>query len=267
MPAVKFSAHKRFHIIKSTTRLWDTSTELIQHLRFLYILSGEGHFSLDGKIYSYCPKGIILLRVGQKPVFQQDNETAVLVIAFDTFLSEDFLKKKSFSPDFADTYKQAEHLCEMPLLTLGLPVPNKQDRVAIANLTGILLGEIQQKPAHHIKLIRSCIEMIVTLLGRNNIRYLEKEQNPHEDTLAEMIIEHLTGELLLNKPVKIPDLLIKFNSSEDVVNICIQNRTGMSLKKLILRYKTDLFKSRMLKMDIITLTPYLQHRFTAHKNH
>lgn len=258
MSAIKFSVHKRFHLLQSKTRIWESGIKHLEHYRIIFILSGQGKFILDGKLYSYFQQGIISLKVGQQPIFQEDKETEIFVIAFDTYLSENFQKKKLFSPDFADTYKQAENLCNTSQLTQGKPIPNERDGKTIMYMIHQILFELGQQPISHIKMIKGFIEMIMTVLARNNFESKKTEDKHYENTLTESIFSYLKNELLQNKTVRIPLLLIQFNISEDVANLCIFNRTGMSLRNFIFKYKADLFNARMLKVDIMELAPYLQ---------
>ena len=257
MPPIQFNAHKRYHLLKSTTRLWESRSDQHKDYRIIFILTGKGKFILDGRIHAYQPKGVIFLKIKQQLIFQEDKETEIFVITFDTHLAEDFQKKKQFSPDFADTYKQAEHICSASQLIQGQPIPNQKDSKTISFMIDQILFELSQQPASHLKMIRSCIEMIVTVLTRNNFKHSKMQDKPLENDLTEAIIEHLKDELLQNRTIRIPGVLLKFNISEDVANLCVLNRTGMSLRNFIFKYKADLFKARMLKRDIMELASYL----------
>ncbi|MCF0054621.1 hypothetical protein [Dyadobacter sp. CY356] len=256
MPAIQFKAHKRFHLLQSKTRIWESCREQLEHYRIIFILSGHGKFILDGEIYCYFPKGIIFLKPGQQPVFQEDKETEIFVIAFDTYLEEDFQKKKLFSPDFADTYKQAENLCNSFVLTQGRPIPNEREGKTITYLIVQILFELGQQPASHLKMIRGSIEMIVTVLARNNYKTQLAEKH-NEIELTDSIVEYIKSELLQKKTIRIPSLLLKFDTSEEILNLCIMNRTGMSLRNFIFKFKSDLFKAQMLKVDVGELVGYL----------
>ncbi|WAC13991.1 hypothetical protein ON006_08505 [Dyadobacter pollutisoli] len=255
---MKFSVRKKFHLFQSRTRIWETSPAQLDHYRIIFILSGEGQFILDGTMYSYTGHGIIILKPGQQPVFQEDNGTEIFMIAFDTYLSDNFQKKKAFSPDFADTYKLAENLCNGFRISQGHSIANERDSKTIHSLIRQITFEVAQRPASHIKLIRGSIEMIVTILARNNFETKKTEEKTSRQVLTEHMIEYLRNELHQNKSIRIPEFLFRFNVSEEVANLCILNQTGMSLRNFIFKYKSDLFKSRMLKVDVMELSAYLR---------
>ncbi|MGN7887663.1 hypothetical protein ACN9ML_30305 [Dyadobacter endophyticus] len=244
-------------MLQSKTRVWETHNDLTPHYRIIFIRNGEGHFSLDGKLYEYAEQGIILLGPGHHPIFQEDVSAEIFILAFDTWLSDDFLQKKEFSPDFADIYKQAEHLCSSVRLTQGKPVQNERDAQTISYLINQILFEVTQQPTSHNKLIRGSIDLIVTILARNNFECKKVDEKASRQNLAEAIIGYLRDELHQNKSIRVPELLMRFNISEDVANLCVLNITGMSLRNFIFKYKADLFKSRMLKVDISEITSYL----------
>lgn len=256
MPAIKFNAHKRFHLLQSKTRIWESNAEQLEHYRIIFILSGQGKFILDGEICCYFQNGIIFLRPGQQPIFQEDKETEIFMVAFDTYLADDFQKKKLFSPDFADTYKQAENLCNGFVLIQGRPIPNERDGKTVTCMLVQMLFELSQQPASHLKMLKGCIEMIVTILARNNYRSQPTEAH-NEIKLTESIVEYIKSELLQKKTIRIPNLLLMFNISEEVLNLYIMNRTGMSIRNFIFKFKADLFKAQMLKVDIGELAGYL----------
>lgn len=260
MSAVKFNIHKKFHLLQCKTRNWEASPADLLCYRLIFIVSGQGQFVLDGKIHSYAKSGLIFLKPDQQPVFQEDRGTEIFIIAFDTYLAYDFQKKKASDPDFADTYKQAEKLCSDYRLTQGKPLPNDRDGQTIAYLINQIAFEITQKPSSHLKLIKGSIDMIVTILARNNFETKKTEEKPTQQMLTERIVEYLKTELNHNKTIRIPELLMHFNISEEVANLCMMNRTGMSLRNFIFKYKADLFKSRLLKVDVAEISPYLRPR-------
>ncbi|MCE6991934.1 hypothetical protein [Dyadobacter sp. CY323] len=260
MSVIKFSAHKKFHLLQIKTRTWETSPDQLQHYRIIFILSGQGQFVLEGVIHSYTKSGLIYLKPDQHPVFQEDNNTEILIMAFDTYLADDFQSKKAFSPDFADTYKQAENLCKDILLPQGKPLANERDSQTVNYLINQISFEITQKPSSHLKLIKGSIELIVTVLARNNFAGKKSEEKISQQVLTEHLVEYVRQELHHNRSIRIPELLLRFNISEEVANLHVMNRTGMSLRNFIFKYKADLFKSRLLKVDVMELSPYLRPR-------
>ena len=257
MSAIRFSSHKKFHLLQCKTRVWESWPELLSHYRIIFIMSGEGRFILDRKIETYSPKGIIFLKPDQHPVFQDDKDTEVFVIAFDTYLSDEFQEKKAFSPDFADTYKQLENLCNKLRLHQGRPLTNERECETISFLVNEISFEITQRPASHVKMVKGSIDLIVTILARNNFETKKSEERNVQQTLADSIIEHLRNQLDQNKSIRVQELLLHFNISEEVANLCVLNQTGMSLRNFIFKYKSDLFKSRLLKVDVREFSPYL----------
>lgn len=257
MSPIQFNAHKKYHLVQCKTRIWESGRELSSHYRILFITSGEGQFSLDGRLYDYARQGIIFLRPHQHPIFQEDPDSELFMIAFDTWLAEDFQQKKAFSPDFADTYKQAEHICDSVRLTQGRPLQHERDAQTIVYLINQILFEVTQQPTSHNKLIRGSIDLIVTILARNNFESKKVEEKANRQHLAGMIIEYLRNELHANRNIRVPELLMHFSISEEVANLCVMNQTGMSLRNFIFKYKADLFKSRMLKVDVMELSTYL----------
>ena len=260
MSVIKFSAHKKFHLLQIKTRAWETGPEQLQHYRIIFILSGQGQFALESTIHSYAKSGIIYLKPGQQPVFQEDNNTEILIIGFDTYLADDFQRKKKFSPDFADTYKQAENLCRSILLPQGKPLANERDGQTVNYLVSQICFEITQRPSSHLKLIKGSIDLIVTMLARNNFTIRKPEEKTSQQVLTEHLVEYVRQELHHNRSVRIPEVLLRFNISEEVANLHVMNRTGMSLRNFIFKYKADLFKSRLLKVDVMELSPYLRPR-------
>jgi hypothetical protein len=256
MQPIKFSAYRKFHLLQSKTKVWESTPEHLSHYRIIYILSGNGMFILNGEMKNYVQHGVIFLEPGHHPVFQENDGTEILVIAFDTYLSEDFQKKKAYSPDFADTYKQVENLCRTVRLNQGEALHNERDAQAVAYLISQISFEFINQPASFLKLIKSGIEMLVTIFVRNNFEYKKASKPIQEQTLAETIVAHLKNELHQNKTIRVAELLMRFSISEEVANLCMINQTGMSLRNFIFRYKADLFKSRALKVKVSELSRY-----------
>ncbi|SKB51778.1 hypothetical protein [Dyadobacter psychrophilus] len=249
MSPVKFTVRKRFHLLQCKTRRLDSGQEHLAHYRLIFVLAGEGKFILNREIHSYVSGGVIFLEPDQQPTFQEDKGTEILMIAFDTHLAHDFQQKKAYSPDFADTYKQVENLCKNIRLSQGMRVKNDRDAQTVSYLVGQISFELSQQSPSFIKLIKSSIDLIVTILVRNNFES-KKADEPLQQNLTESMIGYLKSQMQQNKSVRIGELLIKFNVSEEAANLCMLNHTGMSLRNFIFKYKADLFKSRMLKMDV-----------------
>ncbi|MCF0060547.1 hypothetical protein MUK70_14985 [Dyadobacter chenwenxiniae] len=250
MPAIKFTVRKRFHLLQGKTRSLDAGKEHSAHYRLIFVLSGEGKFILNQEIHSYARDGVIFLEPGQQPAFQEDRGTEILIIAFDTHLSDDFQQKKAYSPDFADTYKQIENLCKNLRLSQGKQVKIDRDAQTISYLINQISFELSQQSASFIKLIKSSIELIVTILVRNNFECRNAAEKPLQQDLAASMIGYLKSQMQQNKSVRVGALLMKFDISEEAANLCMLNQTGMSLRNFIFKYKADLFKSKMLKMDV-----------------
>ncbi|TLV03851.1 AraC family ligand binding domain-containing protein [Dyadobacter luticola] len=258
MSTIQFNARKKFHLLQAKTRNWETKPEHLEHYRIIFVMSGEGNFILADQIRNYARHGIIFLKPGQRVIFQEDRETEVFMIAFDTYLAEDFQRKKAYTPDFADTYKQAENLCNAPRLIQGKALQNEHDEQMINYLISQMSFEVIQRSVSHVKLIQGSVDLFVTILARNNFASKKIDEKASQQTVADGMIEYLRQELHQNKSIRIPELLMRFNISEEAANLCIMNKTGMSLRNFIFKYKADLFKSRMLKIDVLELSPYLR---------
>ncbi|MCE7064969.1 hypothetical protein [Dyadobacter sp. CY326] len=250
MTAIKFSAQKKFHLLQCKTRSLNERPEHLSHYRVLFVISGEGKFVLNHEIHSYCPQGVIFLEPEQKPLFQEDKVTEAFMIAFDTHLADDFQKKKALTPDFADTYKLAENICKNLRIRQGQPIRDERDAQMVHYLVNQISYELTQQPASYLKLIKSSIDLIVNILARNNYASKMADENSIQQFTADSMVTYLKTELERNKTIRVNELLSRFNISEEAANLCMLHSTGMSLRNFILKYKTDLFKSRLLKMDI-----------------
>jgi hypothetical protein len=259
MSATRLSVNKKFHLLQCRTHVWESHPEMIGHYRIIFVLSGQGRFILDREMQSYSTQGIIFLKPGQHPLFQEDKCTQILMTAFDTFLSDDYQRKKALTPDFADIYKQAENLCNSPRLVQGQILSNERDAETISFLIDQICFEMAQRPASFVKLIQGYIGLIVKILERNNFEIKKAKEKQQQQTLSTSIIEYIREQLEQKKNVRIPEMLMLFNISEEAANLCTLNQTGMSLRNFIFKYKTDLFKSRMLKIDIAEFSPYLRN--------
>jgi hypothetical protein len=258
MPAIKFHARRKFYLLQSKTRNWETCPHHLEHYRTIFIMSGEGSFILHNQMRSYFRHGMIFLKPGETILFQEDLETEVFMIAFDTSMADDFQAKKTLTPDFADTYRQIETLCNNNHLSQGQPLQNEHDGQTVSYLISQISYEVIQRPVSYVKLIQGSVELFVTILARNNVDGKKTAEKSPRQNLTDAMIQYLRNELDQNKTVRVPELLLRFNISEEAANLCMINQTGMSLRNFIIKYKSDLFKSRMLKVDVLDLSPYLQ---------
>ena len=131
---------------------------------------------------------------------------------------------------------------------------NERDAEIIHYLIAQIAYELVQQPTSFLRLIKGSIAMIVTILARNNFEARKAEEPNAQQELANAMIRHLKIELESNKTIRIAALLMEFGISEEAANLCMLNTSGMSLRNFIFKYKTDLFKSRMLKMDVSQLS-------------
>ena len=254
MLPVKYSARKKFHVLQCKMHTLDVDQENLAHYRLIFILFGEGKFILNSEIYSYACEGVIFLHPGQQVKFQEDRGTEVLMIAFDTHMAENFQQKKAFSPDFADTYKLFENLCKDIRLVQGMPLNNVRDAQTISYMAKQISFELAEQPTSFAKFIKSTIDLIVTILARNNFEGTKANMQFFKPNLTESMVRYLEVQLQQNKNIRINELLVNFNISEEAANLCMLNYTGLSLRNFIFKYKADLFKSRMLKIDISELS-------------
>jgi hypothetical protein len=248
MSSIKFSVRNQFHLLFCKTRNWETSFEFASYYRLVFVIAGDGRFILNHQLHSYCQGGIILLKRNEIPVFQEDMATEVLMIAFDS-------PKRSSGgsrhvAEFAETYKQMENIFENLRIRQGKQVCNERDAETVRFLARQITFELAQQQASFLKLIKGSIALIVNTLTRNNFEFGKAEEPDAQQKLSDELVEHLKAELESRKTIRVAELLMKFNISEEAANLCMLNSTGMSLRNFIFKYKTDLFKSRTLKMKI-----------------
>ncbi|MCF2489163.1 hypothetical protein [Dyadobacter sp. CY347] len=248
MSSIKFTVRKQFHLLLCKTRNWEASYEFASHYRLVFVTGGDGQFILNYEMHNYCQGGVILLKPDEMPVFQEDISTEVLVIAFNSPARADVAE--NHMSEFAETYKQVENIFKNLRVRQGKPVSNERDADTIRYLVEQITFELTQQQALFLKLIKGSVALIVNTLARNNFEFRKAEEPEAQLKLSEALVEHLKNELRNGKTIRVPELLMKFNISEEAANLCMLNSTGMSLRNFIFKYKTDLFKSRTLKMDV-----------------
>ncbi|GGC15104.1 hypothetical protein GCM10011325_47410 [Dyadobacter sediminis] len=174
--------------------------------------------------------------------------TEVLVIAFDSLVCAD--REQKHVAEFVETYKQVENIFRNLCVRQGKLVSNERDADTIRYLVEQITFELTQQQASFLKLIKGSISLIVNILVRNNFDFHKVEEPEGQQKLSEALVEHLKHELENRKTIRVTELLMKFNISEETANLYMLNKTGMSLRNFIFKFKTDLFKSRALKFDV-----------------
>jgi hypothetical protein len=250
MSGISLRINKEYSILQIKTKTWETTPADLEKYRLIFILTGNGHFVLDRNMFPYKQNGFIGLKPGERCIFQEDPETEILQISFDKPQDAASQQKKVIMSRFPETYKKAEKLCNNLLLSPGQNLRHERDDETIRFLIQQISFEMAQKATSHIKMITGSIEMILTILTRNNFPIRKTKDKESEQTLADSIVAYLCQELQQKKNIRIAELLDRFGVSEELANLCVLNKTGMSLRSFIVKSKTDLFKSRMTKMDL-----------------
>lgn len=218
-------------------------------LRVILILEGYGKAMLDKIPYSYQKDSIFILRAQQNISFQMFERTKMFTI-ISGLSPKSALKEKPYVTTFSTMFSQIESLVSNKSFVQGKIIERSIDRESASQIIKLITHEMQNRPASYKEIIRNSVFTLIHMLDRN-IQYVRKHipvRQFHPET--DRIMEYIKRQLKLNNKFDIQEVASSFNVSEECVNESLIAKTGFTFKKFIVKYRTDLFKSRLLKMDV-----------------
>ena len=218
-------------------------------LRVIVILEGSGKATINDAPYSYQKDSIFILRPHQNISLQTFGKTKIFSI-ISGLSQKSATREKPYVTTFATMFGQIESLVSNKLFVQGKIMERSIDRESANQIIKLITHEMQHRPDSYKEIIRNSVFTLIHMLDRN-IQYVRKYipvRQFHPET--DRILEYIKRQLQLNHKFDIQEVASSFNISEECVNESLVARTGFTFKKFIIKYRTDLFKSRLLKMDV-----------------
>lgn len=218
-------------------------------LRVIVILEGNGKAMLDKVPYSYQKDSIFILRERQNISFQTLGRTKMFTI-ISGLSPKSISKEKPYVTTFSTMFGQIESLVSNKSFVQGKILERSIDRESASQIIKLITHEMQNRPDSYKEIIRNSVFTLIHMLDRN-IQYVRKYipvRQFHPET--DRILEYIKRQLQLNNKFDIQEVASSFNLSEECINESLIAKTGFTFKKFIVKYRTDLFKSRLLKMDV-----------------
>ena len=218
-------------------------------LRLIIMLEGNGKAIVDKVPYGYQKDSIFILRERQNISFQTLGKTKMFTI-ISGLSSKSPSKEKPYVTTFSTMFGQIESLVSNKSFVQGKVLERSIDRESANQIIKLITHEMQNRPDSYKEIIRNSVFTLVHMLDRN-IQYVRKyipARQFHPET--DRILEYIKRQLQLNNKFDIQEVASSFNLSEECINENLIAKTGFTFKKFIVKYRTDLFKSRLLKMDV-----------------
>ncbi|WP_159466707.1 hypothetical protein [Dyadobacter sp. 3J3] len=215
-------------------------------LRVIVILEGSGKVTLDTVSSSYQKDSIFILRAQQNISFQTFVKTKIFTIISGSS-PKSALKDKPYITTFSTMFGQIESLVSNKSFVQGKVMERSIDRESANQIIKLITHEMQNRPDSNKEIIRNGVFTFIHILDRN-IQYVRKHipvLQFHPET--DQILEYIKRQLQLNNKFDIQEIASSFKVSEDCISEILIARTGFTFKKFIVKYRTDLFKSKLLK--------------------
>jgi AraC family L-rhamnose operon regulatory protein RhaS len=246
---LELSVYNKFNLVVCDSREWEKVQSQYDFFKIAFVLEGKGTLVLKGDVYTYEKDSFFLIGPGVNHSFSSKEKTRLFVITVSLLASGKTKRKPTNISPYYDLLKQVETIFSHRNFTQGKVIENATDRKFTSQLIEQIAFEMQHRPDSYKAVIKSSVFLLVHVVTRNIEDAGLDEKNDYKwevDQIIQYIKEHIHD----NQKLKIEVISNKFGLSPDCINENLRVLTGSSLKKYILNYKTDLFKSRLLHIDV-----------------
>lgn len=255
------SVQNEFDIIVCDTEEWHAHAARFDFFKIIYILEGKGVVAFDDETCDYQKDSWLLLPPGASNQFEPSRKTNIFAVILDSERATSTKRLSANNSGFSKLLRQIETFFLNINFKQGKVVDNPTDRRSSRQLIEQIIHEIHNRPDYFRAIVKNSVFLLIHILARN-LKETSRPKDVDSQYKTDQIIRYIKAHINDDKKLKPDHLAAKFLLTKENINEGFLIVTGGSMKEFVLRYKRDLFRSRLLSIDVDTLqTSKIAQRF------
>jgi len=246
------SVQNEFDIIVCDTEEWHAHAARFDFFKIIYILEGKGVVAFDDETCDYQKDSWLLLPPGASNQFEPSRKTNIFAVILDSERATSTKRLSANNSGFSKLLRQIETFFLNINFKQGKVVDNPTDRRSSRQLIEQIIHEIHNRPDYFRAIVKNSVFLLIHILARN-LKETSRPKDVDSQYKTDQIIRYIKAHINDDKKLKPDHLAAKFLLTKENINEGFLIVTGGSMKEFVLRYKRDLFRSRLLSIDVDTL--------------
>ena len=244
----KFDLQNELYLLRGEAEDSENVSAWNNHFRIVFVRGGNGTAVLDEDSFTYDTGNIFFIKPKQKFHLIPLIKTGIFAVNFKHLPDASALSDGDVD-GFSNLYKQLLQIFVTTNSTQAIGIIVCKNHIALDSLIHLLTIEMDDIQKSSGEIIKNGTFLVINILGRNlsESRQIKTESVYHPE--IDSILIYIKEQLSQNNKVDLNDIENRFNVGMSSIDRSMIAKTGLSLKKYIVKLKMDLFKNRLLKVS------------------
>lgn len=214
---------------------------LFSFFQIIYVISGEGSFTINNNISSYSSGSLMLLTPDDQHHLEMNDKTELLLVKF----SEQYVKDYKWN-----NINSIGCLLYGASYLSGCILQNKPDVVLVDSIVTSLLHGLNHPDLYQEELTLHYVNALIVIAARNISKMRTENVGSNTDKRIVDIINYIQGNIHDPALLKVGIIAKEFGLSETYLGSYFKNHCGETITHYILNYKLRLIEHRLLFSDM-----------------
>ena len=245
----KFDLQNRLYLVSGEGENLENVPSWSNQFRIVFVCTGTGTATLDGDSFRYDAGCLFFLKPRQKFYFSTLEKNEVFALYFRHLPVTSGISPGAID-GFSNFYKHLQYIFVTMQATQAVRINGGSDQNAVENLIHLIVVEMSDIQKTSGEIIKNGVFLLISILLRNlnNPKQIKSEAVYHPE--IDSILNYIKEQISQNKKVDLTDIENRFHMRTESIEKGVIAKTGLSFKKYIVKSKMDLFKNRLLKIDV-----------------
>jgi len=224
-------------------------TKVNQFSCMVIILEGSGYYSINGQKYAYEKNCLFLLHPESMQFFEAAEKTKIFVIVYGLLNDVPLNRTKAGRSNYKDIIINVNAVFASSHINQGVPIKDVIDRDSVHQIMLQIIKEMQARSTSYKLIVECSIILMINILVRYFLK-IPTIMPEAEKSEMEMVVDYIEQYIDEKEKLNIEQIAKNTGIQEAIITRNFPTYTGYSLKSYIIKYQTDLFKSRLLNLEV-----------------
>lgn len=232
------------------------------YFELIYVLSGRGIHIINENQFAYARGDLFLLSPADSHTFEAHEQSTFCIIDFTSAFFGHHTSTNKDKPVSGYFFKQLEYIFQNAAWLKGYISLNETDKTFAGILVQRLISEWDKEVFLKEIILQNLVFLLLNIIARYASITISGTLKVKPGNKAYEMIAYLQHHIYNNELLTLENLASQFNLSKDYAGAYFKKHTGKSIKRLILAYKLELVKTRLLYSDLSIAQIAIELNFT-----
>ncbi|WP_333660784.1 AraC family transcriptional regulator [Chishuiella changwenlii] len=232
--------HNDFQVIYKKITECPISEVDIHLFQFIYIVSGNGYYSINDHTSKFKEGDLFLITPEDKNEFKLNGECDFVVIKFQTKYIEEYSWK---------SINHIECLLHYSYNIVGSVLNNDKDKFVVKSLIDAILAMSNDTDAYNEDLLRNLVNALIVITARNLSAVQPQNIVSNSESKIVRILNFIQANIFNPSLVRSSVISTEFNISESYLSSYFKKQCGETFQDYVSKSRLRLIKHRLKFSD------------------